>query len=59
MGVSFFFRPILGKGTESLLHPIPISFKVNETGDNEEEWEAFDFEYCHQVVPMAQYPREK
>lgn len=47
--VQWFFKTRNGGGDEMFLHSIPISFKVEEEDSNEADWQAFDFEYCHQV----------
>eukprot|EP00210_Caulerpa_lentillifera_P002350 g2255.t1 len=48
MHVVWFFRTRNGGGDELNLHPLPISFKVDEEDTDEDNWDTFDFEYCHQ-----------
>uniref|UniRef100_A0A1D1ZP82 Amine oxidase n=1 Tax=Auxenochlorella protothecoides TaxID=3075 RepID=A0A1D1ZP82_AUXPR len=35
-------------GEEAYLHPLPLSFKMDQTDPNPSLWRNFDFEYCHQ-----------
>lgn len=38
-----------GWGDEAgYLFPLPLSWKVNETAEDSDDWTSFDFEYCHQ-----------
>eukprot|EP00210_Caulerpa_lentillifera_P000478 g461.t1 len=46
--VVWFFRTRRGGGDEMLIHSIPISFKLDEADTDEQNWNTFDFEYCHQ-----------
>lgn len=48
MHVIWFFKTRHGGGDEMYFHPIPISFKVEEGDEDEENWRLFGFEYCHQ-----------
>eukprot|EP01023_Acetabularia_acetabulum_P004083 TRINITY_DN11717_c1_g1_i1.p1 TRINITY_DN11717_c1_g1~~TRINITY_DN11717_c1_g1_i1.p1 ORF type:complete len:947 (-),score=198.93 TRINITY_DN11717_c1_g1_i1:162-3002(-) len=35
-------------GDEGELHPIPLSFSINETDVDYKKWQTYDFEYCGQ-----------
>ncbi|GMH42873.1 hypothetical protein BSKO_10792 [Bryopsis sp. KO-2023] len=46
--IHWFFKPRNAGGEEFELHPVPISFKLDESGDEVDEWDVVDVEYCHQ-----------
>ena len=49
MTIHWYFRPNGTTADELSLHPVPITFKVEETEALADDWMTFDFEYCHQV----------
>lgn len=48
MHIIWFFKTRRGGGDEMYFHPIPISFKVDEGDEDEDNWRLYGFEYCHQ-----------
>lgn len=46
--IHWFFKPRTAGGDEFELHGVPITFKLDETDDNLDNWEVIDVEYCHQ-----------
>jgi len=48
MYIIWFFKTRRGGGDEMYFHSVPISFKVEEGDEDEDNWRLFEFEYCHQ-----------
>lgn len=46
--VHWYFMPRETGGEEFELHGLPLSFKLNETAVDPEEWYTYDYEYCTQ-----------
>ncbi|GMH38438.1 hypothetical protein BSKO_06322 [Bryopsis sp. KO-2023] len=46
--IHYFFKPLRTGGEEMDLHNIPLTYKLDETGFDQDAFGSFDFEYCHQ-----------